>query len=47
MTGLEGGPGALANNSAKTVTWTGSAARVILQANQGQVRVEKLTVEFE
>ena len=47
MTGLEGGPGALANNSAKTVTWTGSAARVILQANLGQVRVEKLTVEFE
>lgn len=47
MTGLEGGPGALANHPAKTITWTGSATKVILLANNGQVRVEKLTVEFE
>ena len=47
MTGLEGGPGATADNAAKTVTWTGSSGRVILQASNGQVRMEKLTVEFE
>ena len=47
MTGLEGGASATADKSAKTVTWTGSAAKVVLHANNGQVRMEKITVEFE
>ena len=47
MTGLEGGAKAISDHSALTVTWTGSATKVVLQASDGQVRVEKLTVEFE
>ena len=47
MTGLEGGANAMCDKSALTVTWTGSASRVVLHANNGQVRVEKITVEFE
>ena len=47
MTGLEGGANATADKSAKTITWTGSAAKVVLHANNGQVRMENLTVEFE
>ena len=47
MTGLEGGANASADTGAKTISWTGSAAKVVLHANNGQVRVEKITVEFE
>ena len=47
MTGLEGGANATADKSALTVTWNGSASKVVLHANNGQVRMEKLTVEFE
>ena len=47
MAGLEGGANATADKSAKTVTWTGSASKVVLHANNGQVRMEKITVEFE
>ena len=47
MTGLEGGANATADKSALTVTWSGSANKVVLHANNGQVRVEKLTVVFE
>ncbi|MBR4688446.1 MAG: hypothetical protein IKP01_09040 [Bacteroidales bacterium] len=47
MTGLEGGASATADTGAKTVSWSGSASKVVLQANNGQVRVEKLTIEFE
>ena len=47
MTGLEGGASATADKAALTVSWTGSAAKVVLHANNGQVRVEKVTVEFE
>ena len=47
MTGLEGGASATADKNALTVTWTGSAAKVVLHANNGQVRVEKITVDFE
>ena len=47
MTGLEGGANATADKSALTVTWTGSASKVVLHANNGQVRMENLTVEFE
>ena len=47
MAGLEGGASAKADKSAKTVTWTGSASKVVLHANGGQVRVENMTVEFE
>ena len=47
MAGLEGGASATADKTALTVTWTGSASKVVLQANNGQVRMEKITVEFE
>ncbi len=47
MTGLEGGASATCDKEALTVTWTGSAAKVVLHANNGQVRMEKITVEFE
>ena len=47
MAGLEVGASATADKSALTVTWTGSASKVVLQANNGQVRMEKITVEFE
>ena len=47
MTGLEGGANATADKTAKTVTWTGSASKVVLHANNGQIRMEKITVEFE
>ena len=47
MTALEGGANAKCDKSALTVTWTGSAARVVLHANNGQIRMENLTVEFE
>ncbi len=47
MTGLEGGASATCDKTALTVTWTGSASKVVLHANNGQVRMEKITVEFE
>ena len=47
MAGLEGGASATCDKTALTVTWTGSASKVVLHANNGQVRVEKITVEFE
>ena len=47
MTGLEGAANATADKSAKTITWTGSAAKVVLQASAGQVRMETITLEFE
>lgn len=47
MVGLEGGANATANTSALTVTWSGSASKVVLHAVNGQVRMEKLTIEFE
>ena len=47
MTGLELLPDASADKSANTITWTGSAAKVVLQASKGHVRITKLTVEFE
>ena len=47
MAGLEGGASATCDKEALTVTWTGSAAKVVLHANNGQVRMEKITVEFE
>ena len=47
MAGLEGGASATCDKDALTVTWTGSATKVILHANNGQIRMEKLTVEFE
>ena len=47
MAGLEGGASATCDKSALTVTWNGSASKVVLQANNGQVRMEKITVEFE
>lgn len=47
MPGLEGSAVAEADKSALTVTWNGSASRVVLHAINGQIRMEKLTVEFE
>jgi hypothetical protein len=47
MAGLEGGASATADKEGLTVTWSGSASKVVLHANNGQVRMEKLTVEFE
>ena len=47
MTGLEGGASAVANKSALTIAWTGSASKVVLQSNNGQVRMEKIAVQFE
>ena len=47
MAGLEGGADATADKTALTVTWNGSASKVVLHANNTQVRMEKLTVEFE
>ena len=47
MAGLEGGGKGTADQSALTVTWTGSVSKVVLQADTAQVRMEKLTVEFE
>jgi hypothetical protein len=48
MTILEGdGTGATADTNALTVTWTGSASKIVLHANNAQVRMEKLTIEFE
>lgn len=47
MAGLEGGASAVADKSALTITWKGSASKVVLHANNGQVRMEGLTVVFE
>ena len=47
MTGLEGVPNATEDKTALTVTWNGSANKVVLHAVNGQVRMEKLNVEFE
>ena len=47
MTGLEGCASAKADKTALTITWTGSASKIILHSNNGQVRMERLTVEFE
>ena len=47
MAGLEGGADAKCDKDALTVTWNGSATKVVLHANNGQVRMEKITVEFE
>ena len=47
MKGLENLPDASTDISANTVTWTGLANTVVLLADQGQVRISKLTVEFE
>ena len=47
MTGLEGAANAVADHSALTITWTGSAKKIVLQSNNGQVRMEEITVDFE
>ena len=47
MTGLEGAANATADVSSLSVTWTGSASKVALQAEKGQVRMVKLTLELE
>ena len=47
MTGVEGGGNGKAEVSALTVTWTGSASKVVLQADGGQVRMSSIALEFE
>ena len=47
MTGLEGCANAVHDSDAKTITWTGSTKKVVLLANNGQVRMESLIVTFE
>ena len=47
MTGLEGGANAKADVSSLSITWTGSASKVVLQADKAQVRMTKVTLEFE
>ncbi|MBR1406139.1 MAG: BACON domain-containing protein [Bacteroidales bacterium] len=47
MAGLEGGASATANETALTVTWSGSAEKIVLQANNGQVRVKSISLTFE
>ena len=47
MTVLEGGTGTMsANQTAKTVTWTGSASKIVAQATE-QVRVKNIDVTLE
>ena len=47
MAGLEGGNGATADKSAFKVTWSGSASRLVLLAENGQVRITGMEIEFE
>ena len=47
MTGLEGGSNSTADTTTLTMTWTGSAAKVVLHAVNGQVRCKSVTIEFE
>jgi len=47
MAGLEGTADAVADKEALTITWNGSANRVYLLSNNGQVRMDKISVVFE
>ena len=47
MVGLEGGGGATADKAALTVTWSGSAGKVVLHATAAQVRMASVSIEFE
>ena len=47
MTGLEGAGNATADKTALTITWTGSAAKVVLQAAENQVRMTAISLTFE
>ena len=47
MAGLEGGNGASADKTALTVTWSGSAGKVVLHATEAQVRMSGVSIEFE
>jgi hypothetical protein len=54
MSGLEGGTSALYLMDLPTrITWNsllsknGSASKVVLCASNGQVKIEKITIEFE
>ena len=48
MDSLEGGGSAKANPEALTITWTGSAAeKIVLAANNGQVRIESISITLE
>ena len=42
-----GGSSATADKDALTVTWSGSASKVVLHANNAQVRMEKITLVLE
>ncbi len=47
MAGLEGGSSSTADTTTLTMTWTGSAAKVVLHAVNGQVRCKSVEIEFE
>ena len=47
MAGLEGGSDSTADTTTLTMTWTGSAAKVVLHAVNGQVRCKSVDIEFE
>ncbi len=47
MAGLEGGASATANKEALTVTWSGSAEKIVLHANNGQVRIKSISLTLE
>jgi hypothetical protein len=47
MAGLEGGSDSTADTTSLTMTWTGSAAKVVLHAVNGQVRCKSVDIEFE
>lgn len=47
MAGLEGGASAVADKSALTVSWSGSASKVVLHATNTQIRVKNIAIEFE
>ena len=47
LTGLEGGSDCKADTATLTMTWSGSASKVVLHAVNGQVRCKSVSIEFE
>ena len=47
LAGLEGGSDCKADTANLTMTWSGSASKVVLHAVNGQVRCKSVSIEFE
>ena len=47
LAGLEGGSDCKADTTSLTMTWSGSASKVVLHAVNGQVRSKSVSIEFE